>query len=146
MVITSREYIRRGRENVEGWFYRLDAEIFGLITDYQNSEGLGGSLVEIGLHHTRSFIALCLSLREGQRAYGIDLFERQAWNVDRSGQGDRTLVERNLRAAGVDLSAVVLDGRPSTSVTPNDCAERRIRCFRRTRPGHRPGDTSTGRP
>jgi hypothetical protein len=34
MVITSREYIRRGRENVEGWFYRLDAEIFGLVTDY----------------------------------------------------------------------------------------------------------------
>jgi hypothetical protein len=120
MVVTSREYIRRGREKVEGWFYRLDAEIFGLITDYQNSEGLGGSLVEIGLHHGRSFIALCLSLREGQRAYGIDLFERQAWNVDRSGQGDRTVVERNLRAAGVGLSAVVLDGRPSTSVTPND--------------------------
>lgn len=120
MFVTQREYIRRGRERVAGWFYRIDAEIFGLITDYQNSAGLDGSLVEIGLHHGKSFIAMCLSLHGEQRAYGIDLFEQQALNVDRSGKGDRSMVERNLRAAGVDLSAVVLDSRPSSRVTPPD--------------------------
>jgi len=120
MVVAQQEYIRRGREKVAGWFYRIDAEIFGLITGYQNGDGLDGSLVEIGLHHGKSFIAMCLSLRDGQRAYGIDLFEQQALNVDDSGKGDRAMVERNLRAAGVDLSAVVLDGRPSSSVSPAD--------------------------
>lgn len=120
MVVAQREYIRRGRERVVGWFDRVDAEIFGLITDYQNSAGLDGSVAEIGLHHGKSFIALCLSLRDGQRAYGIDLFEQQALNVDGSGKGDRTMVERNLQAAGVDLSAVVLDGRPSSSVGAAD--------------------------
>jgi len=120
VVAAQQEYIRRGREKVAGWFYRIDAEIFGLITDYQNNEGLDGSLVEIGLHHGKSFIAMCLSLRDGQRAYGIDLFEQQALNVDHSGKGDRTIVQRNLRAAGVDLTAVVLDGRPSSSVSPAD--------------------------
>ena len=114
------EYIRRGRYRVAGWFFRLDAEIFGLITQHQNGEKLDGSLVEIGLHHGKSFIAMCLALRDGQKAYGIDLFEQQALNVDQSGRGDRSVVERNLRAAGVDLSAVVLDGRPSSCVTCSD--------------------------
>ena len=117
---SQREYIRRGRNRVAGWFFRLDAEIFGLITDHQNRNALDGSVVEIGLHHGKSFIALCLALRTGQKAYGIDLFEQQALNVDHSGKGDCQVVQRNLQAAGVDRSAVVLDGRPSTSVRPAD--------------------------
>ncbi|MBV8307933.1 MAG: class I SAM-dependent methyltransferase [Gammaproteobacteria bacterium] len=120
MSSAQRQYILQGRKKVRGWFYRVDAEFFFLLTDYQNRNALDGSVVEIGLHHGQSFIALCLSLREGQRAYGIDIFEQQSLNGDRSGHGDRGRVERNLRAAGVDLSAVVLDGRPSGSVTPAD--------------------------
>jgi hypothetical protein len=120
MSAAQREYIRKGRTRVAGWLYRLDAEIFGLVTEHQNSHALDGSLVEIGLHHGQSFIALCLSLRDGQRAYGIDLFEQQSLNLDRSGKGDRTTVEMNLQAAGVDLAAVILDARASTSVTPAD--------------------------
>jgi hypothetical protein len=120
MSATQQEYIRRGRNKVGGWFYRVDAEILGLITDYQNRNLLEGSLVEIGLHHGKSFIAMCLSLRGGQRAYGIDLFEQQSLNVDESGRGNRAVVESNLQAAGVDLSAVILDGRPSTSVAASD--------------------------
>ncbi|HEY0767506.1 MAG TPA: class I SAM-dependent methyltransferase, partial [Steroidobacteraceae bacterium] len=115
-----KEYILRGSNKVSGWFYRLDAEIFCSVTDYQNRNALDGSLVEIGLHHGKSFIAMCLSLRDEQRAYGIDLFEQQSLNLDRSGKGDRRLVERNLKAAGVNLSRVVLDTRTSTSVTPGD--------------------------
>jgi FkbM family methyltransferase len=120
MSEAQREYVRRGRTKVAGWFYRLDAEIFGLLTDHQNSNALDGSLVEIGLHHGQSFIALCLSLRDGQRAYGIDLFEQQSLNLDRSGKGDRSTVEKNLQAAGVDLAAIILDARASTSVTSGD--------------------------
>lgn len=115
-----REYILRGRNKVGGWFFRLDAEIFYSITDHQNRNALDGSLVEIGLHHGKSFIALCLSLRHGQRAYGIDLFEEQSLNLDRSGKGDRRVVEGNLKAADVDLSTVILDARASTSVSPSD--------------------------
>jgi Methyltransferase domain len=116
-----RDYVRRGRNRIPGWFYRVDAEIFALITDYQGRNSLDGSLVEIGLHHGKSFIAMCLSLREGEKAYGIDLFEeQQSLNLDYSGTGERRSVEKNLQAAGVSLSAVVLDGRSSTSVRPGD--------------------------
>lgn len=115
-----REYILRGAKKVRGWFYRLDAEIFCSITDYQNRNALDGSLAEIGLHHGKSFIALCLSLRHEQKAYGIDLFEHQSLNLDRSGKGDRRVLESNLQAAGVNLSTVILDARASTSVSPSD--------------------------
>jgi hypothetical protein len=115
------EYIRRGRNKIPGWFYRVDAEIFALVTDYQKRNALDGSLVEIGLHHGKSFIAMCLSLRDGEKAYGVDLFEQQqSLNLDYSGSGERRAVESNLRAAGVNLSAVILDGRSSTSVSPGD--------------------------
>jgi len=115
-----REYILRGTKKVRGWFYRLDAEIFCLITDYQNRNALDGSLAEIGLHHGKSFIAMCLSLRQEQKAYGIDLFEHQSLNLDRSGKGERQVVESNLKAAGVNLSTVILDARASASVSPGD--------------------------
>jgi len=117
---SQRQYIRSGRNRVAGWLFRLDAEIFGLLTDHQNRGGLDGSVVEIGLYHGKSFIALCLSLRAGQKAYGIDIFEQQALNPVHSGTGNRQVVQSNLQAAGVDLAAVVLDGRPSTSVRPAD--------------------------
>jgi hypothetical protein len=120
MSDAQRQYIRRGRKKVAGWLFRLDAEIFGLITEHQNKNGLDGSLVEIGLHHGQSFIAMCLGLRDGQRAYGIDLFEQQSLNLDKSGQGDRGRVQSNLRAAGVDLSAVILDARSSGTVSQDD--------------------------
>jgi Methyltransferase domain len=120
MSDAQREYVRKGRHEVAGWFFRLDAEIFCSITDYQNENALDGSVVEIGLHHGKSFIAMCLALREGQKAYGIDLFEQQSLNIDRSGKGNRFAVERNLKAAGVDLTDVIVDARSSTSVSPGD--------------------------
>jgi Methyltransferase domain len=121
MSSAQRDYVRRGRNKIPGWFYRVDAEIFAVITDHQRRSALGGSLVEIGLHHGKSFIALCLSLQEGEKAYGVDLFEgQQSLNLDYSGKGERSWVESNLRTAGVSLSAVVLDGRTSMSVRPDD--------------------------
>ena len=120
MSDAQREYVRKGRNAVAGWFFRVDGEIFCSITDYQNENALDGSVAEIGLHHGKSFIAMCLALRGGQKAYGIDVFEQQSLNIDGSGRGDRFAVERNLKEAGVDLSAVVLDGRSSTSVSPGD--------------------------
>jgi len=113
-------YVVKGRKTVQGWFFRVDAEIFHLLTACQNAHALDGGVAEIGLHHGKSFIALCLSLQLGQRAYGIDLFDSQHLNFDRSGKGDRSIVEQNLVRAGVDLSSVVLDGRPSDQVSAPD--------------------------
>ena len=120
MSSADRKYIVTGRKRVEGWFSRIDAEIFYSITALQNAAAWDGGVVEIGLHHGKSFIALCLALKAGQRAYGVDIFENQDLNVDRSGSGNRAIVDRNLTRAGIDTSSVVLDGRSSEQVAPED--------------------------
>lgn len=124
--MSSREkrYIVSGRKRIEGWFGRVDAEIFHLLTAYQRRHALGGSVAEIGLHHGKSFIALCLALQPGEQAYGIDLFESQHLNLDDSGSGVRAQVERNLSRAGIARSSVVLDGRSSDQVSREDILSR----------------------
>lgn len=113
-------YIARGRKAVDGWFSRVDAEIFRLITQSQNAAGVVGSVAEIGLHHGKSFIALCLALKEGEKAYGIDIFGDQEHNLDHSGSGDQAVLEANLDKFGVPRARVVLDQRESQKVTPRE--------------------------
>jgi Methyltransferase domain len=119
-VTSQMDYAFRGRNRVKGWFSRIDAEMFHAITHTQNQHSLTGSMVEIGLHHGKSFIALCLALKDTEKAYGVDLFENQALNRDLSGKGSRTHVEANLARFGIDLSSVVLDARSSEEVTALD--------------------------
>jgi hypothetical protein len=113
-------YVRSGKDRIEGWFGRIDSEIFCELLTHQNEQKIAGGVAEIGLHHGKAFVALCLALAEGQRAYGIDLFEDQARNLDASGRGDRAVLEGHLRAFGVDAARVVLDARASEAVKPQD--------------------------
>jgi hypothetical protein len=116
----SGQYFVNGRDEIPGWFFRIDAEIFYLVTNAQNSEGWNGAVAEIGLHYGKSFVALCLALKNTERAYGIDVFDRQDLNKDGSGRGNRSAVENNLTRWGVDLSSVILDGRSSEIVMAQD--------------------------
>src|SRR4051812_30285673 len=102
-------YVSRDKERVAGWFGRVDSQIFYELLSHQNAANLQGGVAEIGVHHGKSFIALYLGLREGQKAYAIDLFEDQGGNRDRSGRGNRALFERHLRAFHVGDQAVVVD-------------------------------------
>jgi Methyltransferase domain len=122
-VTSEMDYALKGRNRVAGWFSRIDAEIFRLITHNQSERSLTGSMVEIGLHHGKSFIALCLALKDTEKAYGVDLFENQALNRDHSGRGSRTHVEANLASFGIDPSRVVLDARSSEEVTALEIIE-----------------------
>jgi len=130
-VTSQMSYARTGRNRVKGWFSRIDAEIFRLLAEAQSQRNLTGSMVEIGLHQGKSFIALCLSLKDTEKAYGVDLFENQALNLDQSGKGSRTHLETNLASFGIDLSRVVLDARSSDAVTALEIinAAGRVRFF-----------------
>jgi hypothetical protein len=110
----------RGARKVDGWLWRVDAEIILATMQYQTENGLSGGVAEIGLHHGRLFTALCIGLSDGEKAYGIDVFDAQHLNLDRSGKGRRAIVEKNLAKNGVDLAAVILDGRSSQDVTADD--------------------------
>ena len=114
------KYVRKDKERVQGWFGRVDGQIFYELLRFQNALKIDGGVAEIGVHHGKSFIALCLALEENQKAYAVDVFEDQQKNVDNSGRGNRRIFKSNLSLFDIPAVAVVIDPRASDQVTQDD--------------------------
>lgn len=113
-------YGHRERREVEGWLSEIDARIIEVVLQKQVEFNLSGSVAEIGLHHGKLFILLCVNIINNEKAYGIDLFDSQHLNFDLSGSGNKLKVLENLSRFDCDTSKVVLDARPSESVQVSD--------------------------
>lgn len=100
------QYLRLNKKEVEGWLQRVDAEIIGTIFDYQSQHNITGSCVEIGVHHGKSFIPMCMALREDELALCIDIFDEQTKNLDSSGYGDLNVFQGNLAKFSIDSSRI----------------------------------------
>lgn len=90
---------------VEGWFFPVDAYLFGFIDEVQRREEIRGNLFEIGVHHgkTAMFLARC---RRDDEVLGVcDVFEHQELNRDHSGEGSREIFTRNMGAHPVRVFA-----------------------------------------
>lgn len=120
MPASLERYVRSERDRVDGWLARIDAEIFRVLMQTQSRNGLHGAAAEIGVHHGKSFICLCLALGENEKAYCIDVFEDQKENLDGSGKGDRQKFEENLKAFGVPATQVVIRQASSLDVDAKD--------------------------
>ena len=102
------QYCASGRKQVHGWLNPVDAELFLQILLLQDSLGIRGGAAEIGVHHGKSFIPLCLGLHDNERAVCVDIFEDQTHNVDLSGQGSREKLEGNLQRFSIPADRVVV--------------------------------------
>jgi hypothetical protein len=60
---------------IDGWMEVIDAEIISELIGFQNTKGYHGSLVEIGVHHGRSFFMMAIARAEGEKMLAIDTFE-----------------------------------------------------------------------
>jgi hypothetical protein len=118
------DYIRRGSRKIHGWMTADAALLVKVISEAQVDAGTKGSVGEIGVHHGRLFILLCLLAQPNERAFAIDIFEAQELNVDRSGCGDRTILEGHLRRVGADLREVDIICRSSLDVSPQFLTEK----------------------
>lgn len=105
---------------IDGWFSRTDLEIFrALLLAQEDLFGGGGAVVEIGVHHGKSFVAL--AEYSGQSAlYAIDVFDDQVKNIDSSGLGDKEIFLKTLAEFEVPSSRVVIDARASDEVLPEE--------------------------
>lgn len=56
-----------------------------------------GAVIEIGVHHGKSFIHLLQSGNTSRPFIAIDVFDDQLKNLDKSGRGDLGLFKQNLR-------------------------------------------------
>ena len=86
----------RDFEAVEGWANRTAATVIHRLLRWQAQSGVGGDVLEIGVHHGRLFLLLALCAAPGERAVAIDIFDDQHLNDSLSGQGDRQALEANI--------------------------------------------------
>ncbi len=83
---------------IEGWFSYDAALLFMAYNQLLAAHGIAADVLEIGVHHGLSTIALAALRAPGSKLYVVDLFERlQAQNTSRSGSGNRQIFERNMR-------------------------------------------------
>jgi hypothetical protein len=112
-------YSRSGKNTVNGWLARCDAELFKELLTVQVQRNIVGAVAEIGVHHGKSFIPMAMS-NGGQRCYAIDIFGRQDLNIDASGSGDKQQFLDNLKRFGVAADRITIDERLSTVVRPDE--------------------------
>ncbi|MGX9790291.1 class I SAM-dependent methyltransferase [Mycobacterium sp. MMS18-G62] len=132
MVGTSRgfsAYRLFGHRRVAGY---TESTAIGLLQEVdaaQRQAGIGGPIAEIGVHHGQLFIAMKLLQRPGEAAIAIDLFENQAANIDRSGEGDLGRFLQNVdRWSSRD--GLVIHGGDSAKIKPGDIPElKEVRLF-----------------
>lgn len=110
----------RNLEKIGGWLSRIDLEISKTILLGQKSiTNADGAIVEIGVHHGKSFVALG-TFSCNSHLYAIDIFDAQEGNIDQSGHGNKRIFLDNLDRFGIDRSRVVIDSRMSHDVRPDD--------------------------
>lgn len=106
---------------IEGWFSYDAALLFMAYNQLLAGHGIRGDVLEIGVHHGLSTIAIATLRGPEGKLYAIDLFESlQVLNVSHSGEGNRTLFERNMRRFHGDLDFVRTIARPSSELKLGD--------------------------
>jgi FkbM family methyltransferase len=75
-------------DDVEGALHATTALAMIEVALFQSEHGTRGPLVEIGIHHGKSFLCLAAGAAAGEALVAIDVFDQQELNLDRSGHGD----------------------------------------------------------
>lgn len=113
-------YQQAGFSQIQGWCDPLTLVILAELAELQDEHGVSGGSAEIGVFHGKLLIALHLLRSPGTRTLGIDVFEHQELNLDRSGSGDSSNVRRNIKALSPGPDAVELMVRDSLDLGDDD--------------------------
>ncbi|MFJ4091287.1 class I SAM-dependent methyltransferase [Kitasatospora sp. NPDC089913] len=74
------------REDIPGWFFRLDQEAFGHLLTAQSTAGTTGDILELGSYLGRSAVLLGDHVRPGERLTVCDLFDSDAGDADNAAE------------------------------------------------------------
>ena len=110
--------------HIEGWFDYDAALMFMAYNQVLARHGIAGDVLEIGVHHGLSTIAIASLRGAGARLYAVDLFEDlQKLNVSRSGAGNRKTFDNNMRSFFDDIAFVRTITRASHDLAPKDLGQ-----------------------
>ncbi|MGW4893539.1 class I SAM-dependent methyltransferase [Kitasatospora sp. NPDC004240] len=74
------------RDEIPGWFFRLDQEAFAHLLAGQSAAGTTGDLLELGSYLGRSAVLLGDHLRPGETLTVCDLFDSEAGDADNAAE------------------------------------------------------------
>ncbi len=114
-----RKYAKRGHRQVPGWLEQSAVNVILALAEQQRRDGVKGAVCEIGVHHGRSFILLCLCTDVDELAIAYDLFGNQQENVDGSGSGDLAKFNANVAKHVHDTRRVRAIAINSLALTPD---------------------------
>ena len=80
-------------DSIEGWF--VWEELCPLLKKVDEIQAKG-HILEIGIHHGKSFIPMTTLLKEEEIAVAVDVFEDQQYNYDLSGNGSTIKFKENI--------------------------------------------------
>jgi hypothetical protein len=109
-------------DSIEGWLQPSAALLFMAYQQVIAQAIPAGHVLEIGVHHGRSAVAVAALRGPGKQFYAIDLFEEQQQkNVSRSGLGNRATFLRNMGSFfGGDTTFVRPIAAASADLHPGD--------------------------
>jgi hypothetical protein len=113
-------YNSLGARLIDGWFTRIDAEMFSTLLLFQRSRGIQGASAEIGVHHGKSFIAICLANAGEEKSLCLDVFDDQHLNKDHSGRGSLATLRRNLKRYNISDSDIEIIKASSLGFPPDE--------------------------
>jgi len=112
-------------DRIEGWFSPDAALMFMAYNEVIAAHDIAGDVLEIGVHHGLSALALAAIRRDGAQLVAIDLFdELQAGNVSGSGSGSRGHFVRNMSEFFGDISFVQCIAAASNTLGHADLGSR----------------------
>lgn len=113
-------YMSSGFSQIQGWPGNRQSVEFNLcFRSLLLSQGEEGGVCEIGVHHGKYLIALH-NIFGNRRSLGIDLFEQQDSNIDRSGKGDMNVCAININKYANNPQLVKLRSMDSLSLLQKD--------------------------
>jgi predicted O-methyltransferase YrrM len=97
-------------------FFTFDAAL--MFMAYNQLSGAKGDVLEIGVHHGLSAIAIGSLVQPGRRFVAVDLFEMQDSNRSRSGAGNREVFLNNMQRFFDDLDFLQVIAGSSSALRP----------------------------
>jgi len=124
-------YAMAGVESVAGMLQSGSISVIWSLAELQDFFGVNGDVAEIGVHHGRLFVMLCLAMRRGERAFAVDMFgdppganqddhdqflanlarhQIQPEHFDLAVQDSRTLIQGHWPGSAGNVRLVSVDG------------------------------------
>ena len=108
-------------DRIEGWFSPDAALMFMAYNEVIAAHDVAGDVLEIGVHHGLSTLALAAIRGDGAQLVAIDLFdELQARNISSSGSGSRARFVQNMTEFFGDTAFVRCIAAASNTLDPAD--------------------------